>query len=256
MAAYAAALMEHVISDPRLSFQAPVVLYRTLGLPVESAEGAVLLGICFKLAMEHHASVARAGFEGAPLEIALRVFSAILEKPSGVVFALDEWSGVLDRIATPDRKLHLALPDLLETFSALLAAPREARDPRFPLVLSAGERRAFTANTIIRDPAWRKKDREGCLRLSPADAEELGVASGETVRLVTKRDALLVVAEVSPSMQRGHVSLPNGLGVSDGSTAATGAAPNELTASEDRDPFVGTPWHKSVPARIERVSAS
>lgn len=254
MAAYAAALMETVLSDPRLSFQAPVILYRTLGLPVDIAEGAVLLGVCFKVAMEHGASLSRAGFEGAPLELSLRLFQAIIESPSGVVFAVDDWSEVRARIATPDRKVHLALPDLLESFAALLRSPIEARDQRFPLVLSAGERRAFTANTIIRDPAWRKKDPDGCLRLSPADAEELGVASGDTVRLVTKRDALLVVAEVSPSMQRGHISLPNGLGISDGSAAATGAAPNELTASEDRDPFVGTPWHKSVPARIERVA--
>ena len=31
----------------------------------------------------------------------------------------------------------------------------------------------------------------------------------------------------------------------------TGVGPNEFTASEDRDPWVGTPWHKSVPARLE-----
>ena len=31
-------------------------------------------------------------------------------------------------------------------------------DREFPFVLTAGERRSFTANTIIRDPAWRKKD--------------------------------------------------------------------------------------------------
>jgi hypothetical protein len=36
--------------------------------------------------------------------------------------------------------------------------------------------------------------------------------------------------------------------------AATGVAPNELTGTGDRDPFVGTPWHKHVPARIERVA--
>ena len=35
----------------------------------------------------------------------------------------------------------------------------------------------------------------------------------------------------------------------------TGDAPNELTASEDRDPWAGTPWHESVPARLERVPA-
>ena len=59
-------------------------------------------------------------------------------------------------------------------------------------------------------------------------------------------------------MQRGHLSLPNGLGVAyptDGGDAVTGVAPNELTALEDRDPFVGTPWHKHVPARVERLPA-
>jgi formate dehydrogenase len=28
-------------------------------------------------------------------------------------------------------------------------------------------------------------------------------------------------------------------------------APNELTASEDRDWLAGTPWHKHVRARVE-----
>jgi len=47
----------------------------------------------------------------------------------------------------------------------------------------------------------------------------------------------------------------NGLGLtypdSDGVSAAHGVAPNELTASADRDWLAGTPWHKHVPARIE-----
>jgi formate dehydrogenase len=30
-------------------------------------------------------------------------------------------------------------------------------------------------------------------------------------------------------------------------------APNELTVTEDRDWFAGTPFHKHVPARIEAV---
>jgi hypothetical protein len=38
-----------------------------------------------------------------------------------------------------------------------------------------------------------------------------------------------------------------------GARGATGIAPNELTSTEDRDPFVGTPWHKHVPARLERA---
>jgi len=57
----------------------------------------------------------------------------------------------------------------------------------------------------------------------------------------------------------GHVSLPNGLGLdypdADGVRRAQGVAPNELTASEDRDRLAGTPWHKHVQARVEAVPA-
>jgi hypothetical protein len=51
-------------------------------------------------------------------------------------------------------------------------------------------------------------------------------------------------------MRPGHVSLPNGMGLSNVEEDPVGTAPNELTASEDRDEFAGTPWHKSVPARL------
>jgi anaerobic selenocysteine-containing dehydrogenase len=134
----------------------------------------------------------------------------------------------------------------------VLAAPARIADTAFPFVLTAGERRSFTANTIMRDPAWRKKDGQGALRINPDDATALGVATGDAVLLTTRRDSVRVPIEVSASMQRGHVSLPNGLGLGYGA-ATTGIAPNELTSSEDRDPFVGTPWHKHVPARVERV---
>lgn len=170
-----------------------------------------------------------------------------------------EWGEVEKRIGTPDGKLHLALPDLLAELDALVGGPGAPRDEAFPFVLSAGERRSFTANTIIRDPAWRKKDAAGALRISETDAAGLGVVSGDVVRVTTKRGSAIVPVEVSDRMQRGHVSLPNGLGLgypADGGVETTGVAPNELTAAEDRDPFVGTPWHKYVPARVERIDAA
>lgn len=250
--AYAEALLERV-ADPRLGPQAPVLLYRTLPIPPELKEGAVLLGLALKAAMQHPASLARAGFTGAPLEAAGALFLAMLTKPSGFVFAVDEWPEVLGRLATPDGKLHLALPDLLGELAEALAAGPAPADPEFPFVLAAGERRAFTANTIIRDPRWRKSDAGGALRLSPDDAARLGVASGDTVRVTTRAGAHEVVAEVSETMQRGHLSLPNGLGLTGEDGATVGLAPNELTRAVDRDPWVGTPWHKHVPARVERV---
>lgn len=256
--AYAAALMARVMTDPRLAPMAPVLLYRTLALPDGLQEGAVLLGLALRAAMEHGPSLARAGFGGTPLEAAHALFDAMLESPSGLVFAIDEWSDVGARIATPDRKIHLLLPDLLAELEAVLAEPAQARDEAFPFVLSAGERRSFTANTIVRDPAWRKSDAVGALRMAPADAAALGLSSGDTVRLSTKRGTANVCLEISDSMKPGHLALPNGLGLgypTDDGPRTTGVAPNELTSISDRDRFVGTPWHKSVPARVERLSA-
>ena len=256
--AYAQAFMARVVANPKLSGLAPVILYRTLPIADELREGAVVFGLALKAALEHPRSLARAGFTGPPLAAAEALFAAVLRGPSGVVFAVDEWADVLATIATPDRKLHPALPDLLEALAALVTGDGPALDPAFPFVLSAGERRSFTANTIIRDPSWRKKDGHGALRISPADAAALGVASGDQLKLTTRRASRLVVVEVTDSMQAGHLALPNGAGTAYPGADGTlgGIAPNELTRSEDRDPYVGTPWHKHVPARLDRVDAT
>jgi anaerobic selenocysteine-containing dehydrogenase len=253
-AAYAQALLERVIANPRLSPLAPVILYRTMELPDDVREGAVLYGLAAKLAMSQPVPLARAGFGGSPVEVADALFSAMIAGSSGIVFAVDDWGEQLERIATPDKKIRLELPDLLDELRTLLASPPESPDAAFPFVLSAGERRSFTANTIVRDPEWRKKDPDGALRIHPSDAAALGVKAGGTVRLSTRRDTVLVSVEISDSMRPGHLSLPNGLGLTYPAASGdriTGVAPNELTLAADRDPFVGTPWHKHVPARLE-----
>ena len=84
--------------------------------------------------------------------------------------------------------------------------------------------------------------------MSPVDAARLGIAGGESVRVSTQRGSTTASVELSDRMQPGHVSLPNGHGAGD-----EGTPPNELTSIDDRDAFAGTPWHKFVPARIERL---
>jgi len=127
-------------------------------------------------------------------------------------------------------------------------------DREFPLVLSAGERRAFTANTILRDPTWRRKDASGALRISPEDAGRIGLSEGGRARLTTRRGNAEVVVEISDRMQAGHISLPNGTGIAHSNAKDIGGiAPNELTSTEDRDPIAGTPWHKSTAARVEAI---
>ena len=116
-------------------------------------------------------------------------------------------------MANPDRRVTLSIPELLDELGRLGDEP-EARDPDFPFVLSAGERRSHTANTIYRDPTWRKSDADGALRVHPDDAQRLGITDGGRARLTTKRGSVETVVEVTDTLQPGYVTLPNGLGTS------------------------------------------
>jgi len=256
---YAAVFAQAMTNDPKLAAVAPVVLYRTLGptLPHGAAAAAALWPMAIRCAQKNPDGVERAGF-GTGADAGDRLFDAIVDRPSGVVFTDDTWEATWQRIKTDDGLVHADIPELLDELAELATETPPGDDPDWPLLLSAGERRSFTANTILRDPAWRKKDPDGALRVSPTDANRLGLVAGDTATLTTKRASVTVTVAVDDTVQPGHVSLPNGLGldhVESGARHQTGVAPNELTASEDRDPWAGTPWHKTVPARLERVSA-
>jgi len=257
--AFRARFFELVGADPRLIGVAPVVLYRAIGdlLPEGLAEGAAVWALCQIAAQRQPKSMQRAGFAGEPAEAADALFDALLTSKSAVVFSVDDWEESFARVNTPNRRIQLAVPELFEELDSLASEPAPGASAEFPFVLSAGERRSFTANTIIRNPEWRRKDRAGALRMHPDDAKRLGVVSGGRARVSTRRGSAEVEVEISDRMQPGHVSLPNGLGLdfpdASGARVATGVAPNELTHGADRDWFAGTPWHKHTPARIEAL---
>ncbi len=258
-AAFRTKFFELMAGDPDFFSLTPVILYRAIGdrLPHGLAEGAVVWALAQMAAQRSPDSIRRAGIAGEGPELGDALFDAILEGQSGVVFAVDDWEESWKRVGTPDGRIRLAVPELFEELDGLATESSGTLDREFPFVLSAGERRSFTANTIVRNPDWRRKDRSGALRIHPQDAERLGIADGGRARLTTRRGSAEVAVELSDRMQPGHVSLPNGLGVDypdeDGRREATGVAPNELTAAEDRDWLAGTPWHKYTPARVEAL---
>ncbi len=244
-------------ADPEMTMLAPYLLYETLGptLPDGARPAAGLWVAAHLCALNNPEGVRRAGFTGAGFEPGEKLFDAILTRRSGITFTIDDWSDVWNYVSRPDRRFTIDVPELLEKLAGIVDDPGVWTTDEYPLVLSAGERRSFTANTIIRDPTWRRRDGAGALRISPADAESYGLTTGDFARLVTERGAADVRVEVSDMMAAGHVSLPNGLGThhrdEDGRQVQTGVAPNDLTAIERRDWLAGTPWHKNVPARIE-----
>ena len=257
--AFAMAFLSAMASNPRVAKYAPVVLYRTLGptLPDGMAAAAIYWAFAHQYVQKNPVAAARAGFDGDPLSAGEKLFDAILTAKTGVVFSDEEYDASWSRVRMPERRINLTIPELYPELEKLAAGPRE-RDREFPFVLSAGERRSDTTNTIIRNPASLAKERAGTLRMSLVDAGRLGVADRDLVRLTTRRGSAEVPVEVTDMMQPGHISLPNGEGMDymprDGGGHRLGVPPNSLTGSADRDFLAGTPWHKHVPARVERIA--
>jgi anaerobic selenocysteine-containing dehydrogenase len=241
-----------VLADPAKRRLAPVLLYRTLGptLPHDAAAAAVLWAAAHECARKNPAGVGKAGY-GDGLMAGERLFDAIVDGAHGVEITHDDHDVSWQRLRGD--RINLELPELLAAVAALRERPAPAPDPAWPFVLSAGERRAFTANTIMRDPGWRRRDQDGRLRMSVTDATRLGVAAGDRIRLTTRRGSTEVAVDPTDAMLPGHISLPNGFGLSVAGQADAGTAPNELTAAEDRDEWAGTPWHKHVPAKLETL---
>jgi anaerobic selenocysteine-containing dehydrogenase len=250
--------LEFMTEHPELGPFAPVVLYRTLGptLPKGVESGALLWAAAQRCALQNRPSLERAGFRGDGTALGDALFDAIVGSPGGLTFSVDDHVDSWQRVRTPDGLLNLSVGVLIDELAALATEQSPGGDPEFPLVLTAGERRSFTANTIFRDPAWRKRDANGALHVSAADAAALQLKDGDAAVLTTRRGRATVEVEISPMMRAGHIALPNGLGVTytpDGDSV--GVAPNELTSSDHRDPIAGTPYHKHVPARLDPVRA-
>lgn len=198
------------------------------------------MGLLLRLAMKDGASLARAGFPGDPLTATRALFEAILASPSGIVFAVDEWSDVL-RVVSPPRTRRRTSRSRISWTLSRHCCPLPTRLRRIATLRSLscsppGRRRSFTANTIIRDPSWRKKGGTGALRIHPDDAADLGVASGESVRLTTRRGSVIVPIEASDSMLRGHVALRTGSVYAIRPTTETGRPESRLELASDRGP--------------------
>lgn len=250
--AFAEAFLNAVSASPTMARLVPYVLYQTLGptLPDGLAGAAAVWGLAQKVAMTYPDAVRRAGHaDGNAL------FDAILNSPSGVTFTAHNYEDDFALITHADHKIALEIPEMLADLRALGEGPRQLTTSEFPIVLSVGERRAYTANDIFRDPSWRKRDTDGALRVSVEDAQHLGLADGCRARITTAVGSAEATIEITETMLPGHAALPNGFGLDyvddNGRTIVPGVAPNTLTSTVWRDSYAGTPWHKHVPARIE-----
>ncbi len=250
------AFQQTMMQNPEWQRYAAIILYATLGkaLPDGAQSAAVLWGTSNFYAQRYKKQVRRAGYEGKGHMLAEDLFEKILTVDTAVPISLHTYDEGWELIRHKDGKIHLAIDEMLAEMRDL-EDEKEMTNEEFPLVLAAGERRDYNANQIMRSPDWRRKDRDGALRIHPEDAVEAEVTDGEEAICQTETGTIKVLIAYDKAQRRGFVSLPHGYGMEypDLETeelVQVGPRVNELTSSLHCDPIAKTPYHKYIPVKI------
>jgi anaerobic selenocysteine-containing dehydrogenase len=262
--AFASALRAFMAANPQTAAVGALILYNTLGatLPDGTAAAAPLWQAalaCAKRAPEAVRRAIGAGFETPDDQLGDALFDVVVGRRSGAAITDHGYDEVWSLVSHPDRKVRLAIPSMLQWLERLdptiAAAPKD-----YPFVLAAGQRRMFNANQIFRDPAWRRDDPDGALLINTKDLEELGAQDGEWIAVRSPVGRVVVRCKVDDSLRQGQLALPHGYGQSyptrDGERLSNGPRINALTDSRNCDPVAGTPYHKHVAVRLEKLTVS
>lgn len=238
-------------------------LYRLVGPHFDSPGLVAVWGLAQQNATKRREAVLRtlgsAWNKRTSFMIGEELFRRILAHPQGVEIArLDPANNYDANVGWQDKRLRVApAPMIAELERALETQP--TTDQRYPFVLGNGLRTRWTANTIQRNPDWRRGKGPHCsLHLSATDALSLGLQNDDLVRLATPSGAVELPAEIDSKVSNGYVWFPNGFGMQwsdgiDGKVTVNGINMNEITSTTDRDPFTGCPHHRYVRCSLEKV---
>jgi len=250
---FAKALMEYAMTEPKAMRAMPFILGKTLGKAMGSVHLAALWGMLLAAPQSLSKNAVRAGFQPGPA-LAEELFRQIMDHPEGI------WVGKVDpeknfeEIKTPDGRINLLIPELLDELQSIDAKKEEAAlvmPSEFPLILMAGRHISTNANTLMRDPAWNEGKRACTLAMHPDDAAVLNLKDGQQVRVTTEAGSEEIELEITDTARLGHVVIPHGFGIVYNGVKY-GVNVNRLTKNTHRDQF-GTPMHRYVPCRVEAI---
>jgi anaerobic selenocysteine-containing dehydrogenase len=248
-------LAKYVKATPDAMLKLPFILAEILGKVMASPHQAFLWGLLWSAPTPLKEAMTRAGFPEGPNQ-AGAALNAILENRQGIWLGRLDPDKNLDFVATEDGQINLHDPELLDWLTQVTPqseAEALKPDPEFPLLMMAGWHIDTNANTLMRDPAWNKGRRVGCLAVHTDDAQALGLADGDKARLTTKAGMAEIEVEISPLTRPGMVLIPQGFGLDFGDEKKVGVNVNELTDAGHRDRLAGTPHHRRVPCRLEKI---
>lgn len=189
-------------------------------------------------------------------------WKAILSHEHGWMYGQKEYGHFVSKgLKTPDGLVHAAPSVFVAEARRLLALPPV--DDATDTFILIGLRHSHTMNTWLSDlPGIRRKKKYNDAEIHPADAERLGVDTGDLVRVASRVGSIELAASVTDRVRQGTVVIEQGWGsrVFDpkGTSEAVsfGVNRNVLVDAADLDPLSQMPALNSQKVTIERVESA
>jgi anaerobic selenocysteine-containing dehydrogenase len=250
---YATELMNLLGQDKKAARLLPFIVAKTLGKGLNSAHLAAVWGLVIMYPQHAADDLTRAGYKVSPF-LGDTLFEKLLDHPEGILIGRLDPDNNLHKLRTSDKRIHLYIEEMADWMKEIEPEREKAaiENEAFPLVLVAGRHFPYTANSIMRDPAWNDRKTVCTLLMSKQDAQGLGVKDGEEVWVTTEASRVRIPVEVSDIATPGTVTIPHGFGM-DYNGQVYGVNVNRLTKNTHRDRLAATPLHRYVPCRVEAV---
>ncbi len=252
--------MKVAFTEPSVKRHGVIALKESIGetLPKGMEAAGPIWMTAQMYANKYPEAIKRAGIEGNSAELGENLFKAILDNPSGIKVSERAYENHWALVKHKDNKVQLFIPELLQWLDDLPLTLEHIKQSEidFPFNLIAGERRTYNANTIIRNPEWRKKDAAGKLKINPSDAAAHGINDGDAVQLESSTGSVKIISMISDEVPSGVLSMPHGHGLKyydQDNHETVGAMANLLTSTDHCDPLAKTPYHKNVRVRMSKV---
>jgi anaerobic selenocysteine-containing dehydrogenase len=248
---FAPELMKWISQDKKRVRLLPFIAAKTLGQSLKSAHLAALWSLLAMYPQHAADDLVRAGYEVTPL-LGDALFQDVLDHPEGILIGRLDPDNNLEKLRTEDKKINLYIEEMASWIREIEPDAEEAAidSADFPFVLVAGRHFPYTANSIMRDPAWNDNKTVCTALMNKEDVQALGIRDGEDVWVITEASRVRIPVEVSEIASPATLIIPHGFG-QDYMGCDYGINVNRLTKNTHRDRLAGTPLHRYVPCRVE-----
>lgn len=183
----------------------------------------------------------------------------IIAHPHGWIFGEKEYGHFREALRTPDKRVNACPPAFLDEARRQLASPMPQQHD-YPLLL-VSQRHQDTINSWLNElPGLRAKKRYNEAEIHPGDAIELGIKTGDLVRVISPSGSIELPANVSDATRPGVVRIEQGWGsrvfdpTGHHEPECHGVNRNVLVSNADVDPLSQMPAFNSQPVRVECVT--